>query len=82
MKGWLTSKEIECANQAFSLYGTLNALVMGTLVLLSVISHARAAYFDPGLVPLPKKRIDFSDVQSNDSTNTLLKVRGCSVWNN
>ncbi len=60
---------------SFSFYGTLNALIICTLVLLSIISHVRAAYFDPGFVPLPKKAIDFSDVQTNDSTNTLLKVR-------
>jgi hypothetical protein len=59
----------------FSFYGTLNALTVCTLVLLSIVSHARAAYFDPGFVQLPKKAIDFSDVQSNDSANTRLKVR-------
>jgi len=58
----------------FSLYGTLNALIVCTLIFLSIISHARAAYFDPGFVALPKKSIDFSDVQINDSTNSLLKV--------
>lgn len=58
----------------FSFYGTLNALTICTLISLSVISHARAAYFDPGFVPLPKKGLDFSDVQSNESTHALLKV--------
>jgi hypothetical protein len=58
----------------FSLYGTFNALIVCTLVLLSFLSHARAAYFDPGFVLLPKKPIDFSDVKTNDSTNNLLKV--------
>jgi len=52
----------------------LNALIICTLVSLSIISHARAAYFDPGFVSLPKKGIDFSDVTTNDSTNSLLKV--------
>jgi hypothetical protein len=53
----------------------LNALIICTLVFLSIISHARAAYFDPGFVPLPKKAIDFSDAQSNGGTNHLLKVK-------
>jgi len=50
-----------------SLYGTLNALIISTFVFLSVFSHARAAYFDPGYVPLPKKGLDFSDVKANDN---------------
>jgi hypothetical protein len=52
----------------------LNALIICTLVSLSIISHARAAYFDPGFVSLPEKGIDFSDVTTDDSTNSLLKV--------
>jgi len=59
-----------------SLYGTFNALIVCTLIFLSIISHARAAYSDPGFVQLPKKGIDFSDVQSNGSTNNLLKQNG------
>jgi hypothetical protein len=51
----------------FSLYGTLNALIICTFVFLSIFSHARAAYFDPGFVPLPKKGIDFSDVKTNEN---------------
>ncbi|CAF1358172.1 unnamed protein product [Adineta steineri] len=56
-----------------SLYGTLNALIICTLVFFSIISHGRAAYFDPGFVPLPKKAIDFSDVKNGDSSNNLIK---------
>jgi hypothetical protein len=55
-------------DDCFSLYGTLNALILCTFVFLSVFAHARAAYFDPGFVPLPKKGIDFSDVKTNDNT--------------
>jgi hypothetical protein len=51
----------------FSLYGTLNALIISTFIFLSIFSHARAAYFDPGFVPLPKKGIDFSDVKTNEN---------------
>lgn len=60
-----------------SFYGTLNALTICTLVTLAFISHARAAYFDPGFVPLPKKGLDFSDVQSNENSTALLKVDHC-----
>jgi hypothetical protein len=57
-----------------SLYGTLNALIVCTLIFLSIISHARAAYSDPGFVPLLKKGLDFSDVQTNENKTNLLKV--------
>ncbi|CAF0912426.1 unnamed protein product [Adineta steineri] len=50
-----------------SLYGTLNALIVSTFVFLSIFSHGRAAYFDPGFVPLPKNGIDFSDVKPNEN---------------
>ena len=59
---------------SFSLYGTLNALIISTFVSLSFFSHARAAYSDPGFVPLPKKGIDFSDVKSNDHTKVKYRL--------
>ncbi len=74
MEGWFRFLYFFFNNQwyiFFSFYGTLNALIICTLISLSIISHARAAYFDPGFVSLPKKGIDFSDVTPNDS---LLKV--------
>ena len=67
-------RSIDVRIRLFSFYGTLNALTICTLISLSVISHARAAYFDPGFVPLPRKGLDFSDVQSNESSHALLKV--------
>lgn len=51
----------------FSLYGTLNALIIVTFISLSAYSHGRAAFSDPGFVPLPKKGIDFSDVKTNEN---------------
>lgn len=58
----------------FSLYGTLNALIISTFVFLCFFSHARAAYSDPGFVPLPRKGIDFSDVKSNDQTKVKYRL--------
>ena len=58
----------------FSFYGTLNTLLICTFVLLSITSHARAAYSDPGFVPLPKKAIDFSDVKFNEADTNHSKV--------
>ena len=47
---------------------------MCTLIFLSMFSHARAAYFDPGFVPLPKKGIDFSDVKINDVNKVTCRM--------
>jgi len=61
-----------------SLYGSLNALIVCTCVFLSIFSHARAAYSDPGFVPLPKKGIDFSDVKTNDNNKVKYEIRSDS----
>ena len=58
-----------------SLYGTMNAFILCTLIFLALASHARASYTDPGFVPLPKKGIDFSDVKPNDGNANHGKVR-------
>ena len=35
-----------------------------TVIFLMLISHLRAVISDPGIVPLPKTSIDFSDMHS------------------
>ena len=52
----------------------MNALIISTCVFLSIFSHARASYFDPGFVPLPKKGIDFSDVKTNDNNKVKYSI--------
>ena len=59
----------------FSFYGTFNTALICTFVLLSITSHARAAYSDPGFVPLPKKAIDFSDVKRTEANTEHSQVR-------
>jgi len=49
-------------------------LIICTFVFLSIFSHARAAYFDPGFVPLPKKGIDFSDVKTNENNKVKYSI--------
>ncbi len=49
-------------------------MIISAFVFLSIYSHARAAYFDPGFVPLPKKGIDFSDVKTNDNTKVKYSI--------
>jgi hypothetical protein len=46
---------------AHSLWGAFNVLAFNVVVFLLLMAHARAVFSDPGIVPLLKHRIDFSD---------------------
>jgi len=52
-----------------SLWGAFHAVVFNTVVFLAVLSHLRAVLSDPGVVPLPTARIDFSDVHSGPQSD-------------
>ncbi|UJR22005.1 hypothetical protein I4U23_025072 [Adineta vaga] len=56
-----------------SFYGTLNGLIICTLAFFAFLSHARAAYFDPGFVSLTKRITDSSDGKITDNSSSLLK---------
>lgn len=49
-----------------SLWGAANALFFNTILLLLMMAHFKAVWSDPGVVPLPQMRIDFSDIDSID----------------
>ena len=49
---------------ASSLWGTFNALLFNTIAFLAIMSHVRAVFSDPGVVPLPKSKVDFSDLHA------------------
>ena len=48
-----------------SLWGTFHVIVFNIIIFLLFMSHARAVFSDPGIVPLPSHRIDFSDSHSD-----------------
>jgi len=53
-----------------SLWGAFHVLSFNTVVFLLLMAHARAVFSDPGVVPLPAHRVDFSDVHTaNAATN-------------
>ena len=37
---------------------------LNILVFMALMAHARAVFSDPGIVPFPQSRIDFSDMHS------------------
>ncbi|XP_072383524.1 palmitoyltransferase ZDHHC3 [Diabrotica undecimpunctata] len=48
-----------------SLWGTFNVVMFNTIIFFLIISHIKAVVTDPGTVPLPRGRIDFSDMHSD-----------------
>ncbi|XP_022901681.1 palmitoyltransferase ZDHHC3 isoform X1 [Onthophagus taurus] len=50
-----------------SLWGTLNAVAFNLIIFLLTMSHFKAVISDPGTVPLPQNRLDFSDMHSAES---------------
>ncbi|XP_023327526.1 palmitoyltransferase ZDHHC3 isoform X1 [Eurytemora carolleeae] len=48
-----------------SLWGSVHVFLFNTIILLLFLSHARAVFSDPGIVPLPTHRIEFSDSHSD-----------------
>ena len=53
-----------------SLWGSFHVLVFNTIVFLLFLAHGRAVFSDPGIVPLPQHRIDFSDSHSGAGSIT------------
>ncbi len=47
-----------------SLWGAFHVLLFNVVVFLLLMSHSRAVFSDPGLVPLPQHRVDFSDAHA------------------
>ena len=45
-------------------WGLFHIIAFNVIVLMLFTSHARAVFSDPGIVPLPQNRIDFSDLHS------------------
>ena len=47
-----------------SLWGSFHVVMFNIVIFLLFMAHARAVFSDPGIVPLPSHRIDFSDSHS------------------
>ncbi|OXU27208.1 hypothetical protein TSAR_010831 [Trichomalopsis sarcophagae] len=50
-----------------SLWGPFHVITFNTVVLLLMMSHLKAVCSDPGVVPLPQSRMDFSDIHTGSS---------------
>ncbi|XP_020905949.1 palmitoyltransferase ZDHHC3 isoform X2 [Exaiptasia diaphana] len=58
-----------------SIWGTIHVIIFNTIALLLLISHFRASFSDPGIVPLPTESLDFSEINRNHTTQN-----GDSEW--
>ena len=54
-------------------WGLFHIIAFNVIVLMLFTSHARAVFSDPGIVPLPSNRIDFSDLHSSQEAGELLQ---------
>ena len=49
---------------AGSLWASFHVVMFNMIIFMLFMAHARAVFTDPGIVPLPSHRIDFSDSHS------------------
>lgn len=49
-----------------SLWGPFHVVTFNIVVLLLIMSHLKAVCSDPGVVPLPQSRMDFSDIYTDN----------------
>ncbi|XP_077985052.1 palmitoyltransferase ZDHHC3-like [Glandiceps talaboti] len=59
-----------------SLWGGFNAVIFNVLIFLMLMSHARAVFSDPGIVPLPSTGIDFSDIRAGQVPKKIFDKEG------
>jgi hypothetical protein len=53
-----------------SYWGLFHILVFNVIILMLFMSHSRAVFSDPGIVPLAPNRIDFSDLHSKKNSGS------------
>nr|XP_034172093.1 palmitoyltransferase ZDHHC7 [Osmia lignaria] len=62
-----------------SLWGPFHVVAFNTVVLLLIMSHLKAVCSDPGVVPLPQSRMDFSDIYT-DNPETKIECDERDNW--
>ncbi|CAG5114953.1 unnamed protein product [Candidula unifasciata] len=64
---YVVVRHIVLPSMTDSLWGSLCAVVFNTIIFLLIVSHLKAVLSDPGIVPIPKTSMDFSDIHSDSS---------------
>lgn len=84
---WVSSPESfrlhlhSLASFTCSIWAPIHVVLFNTVVFLLAMSHLKAVFSDPGVVPLPANRLDFSDLHTttNGSKNNPGNGHG-SEW--
>lgn len=67
-----------------SAWGPIHVVLFNTVVFLLAMSHLKAVFSDPGTVPLPQNRLDFSDLHSRknhyDDENEWTVCTRCETY--
>ncbi|XP_013404609.1 palmitoyltransferase ZDHHC3 [Lingula anatina] len=58
-----------------TLWGAFHAVIFNLFLFLLTVSHVRAVFSDPGIVPLPEAHLDFSDMHSGNNKKKLLEKK-------
>jgi ribosomal protein L40E len=65
--GYLNPMPKKFSFDFFRIFGPLHTILFNTIIFMVIMSHLKAVFLDPGSVPLPTTRLDFSDLHSNKS---------------
>ncbi|XP_040575057.1 palmitoyltransferase ZDHHC3 [Lepeophtheirus salmonis] len=52
-----------------TLWGSVHVVLFNVIVFLLFMAHGRAVFSDPGIVPPPKHKVDFSDIHSDSGAS-------------
>jgi hypothetical protein len=63
-----------CFSFHCSLWGPFHVVLFNTIVFLLAMAHLKAVCSDPGVVPLPQNRVDFSDIHSGSVWLCMVSV--------
>ncbi|XP_017059326.1 palmitoyltransferase ZDHHC3 [Drosophila ficusphila] len=63
-----------------SLWMSFHVVLFNTVVFLLAMSHSKAVFSDPGTVPLPANRLDFSDLHTTNKNNPAPGNGHSSEW--
>lgn len=51
-----------------TLWGAVCVVIFNFIIFLAIVSHLRAVLSDPGIVPIPRTTLDFSDIHSGQKS--------------
>ncbi|KAK2170000.1 hypothetical protein LSH36_5g15063 [Paralvinella palmiformis] len=75
---YVVVRQLVLPTMSATLWGAFNIVAFNLVVFLMLVAHVRAVFSDPGIVPLPKTSLDFSDIHSGKKMDKFLFYVGVS----